>query len=43
LKGKTWSIYDDLVIGYDKAGREAVRVSVQQPFFERPTQYLNSI
>ena len=29
---------------YDKNGKEAVRVSVQQPFFERPgTQYLNSI
>ena len=43
LNGKTWSIYDDTVIGYDKNGNEAVRVSVQQPFFERPAQYLNSI
>jgi hypothetical protein len=43
LNGRTWSIYDDTVIGYDKNGKEAVRVSVQQPFFERPVQYLNSI
>jgi nitrate reductase beta subunit len=43
LNGQTWPIYDDTVIGYDKQGKEAVRVSVQQPFFERPVQYLNSI
>ncbi len=43
LNGKSWSIYDDTVIGYDKNGKEAVRVSVQQPFFERSAQYLNSI
>jgi len=43
VKGKTWSLYDDTVIGYDRAGKEAVRVSVRQPFFERPIQYLNSI
>jgi nitrate reductase beta subunit len=43
VKGKTWSIYDDTVIGYDARGNEAVRVTVQQPFFERPVQFLNSI
>jgi nitrate reductase beta subunit len=43
VNGKTWSIYDDTVIGYDKNGKEAVRVSVKLPFFERPAQYLNSI
>jgi nitrate reductase beta subunit len=43
VNGKTWPIYDDTVIGYDKEGKEAVRVSVQQPFFERPARYLNSI
>jgi nitrate reductase / nitrite oxidoreductase, beta subunit len=43
INGKPWSIYDDTVIGYDKNGQEAVRVTVEQPFFERPVQYLNSI
>jgi nitrate reductase beta subunit len=43
LNGKTWSIYDDTVIGYGRDGDEVVRVAVQQPFFERPSQYLNSI
>ncbi len=43
LQGKTYTLYDDTAIGYDKAGREAVRVSVRQPYFERPAQYLNSI
>ena len=43
VKGKTWSLHDDTVIGYDRDGKEAVRVSVRQPFFERPIQYLNSI
>jgi nitrate reductase / nitrite oxidoreductase, beta subunit len=43
VKDKTWSIYDDTVIGYDKGGKEVVRVTVQQPFFERPVQFLNSI
>ncbi len=43
LRGSSYSIYDDTIIGFDKNGKEAVRVSVQQPFFERPAQYLNSI
>ena len=43
LNGRKHELYDDTVIGYDKNGREAVRVGVRKPFFERPVQYLNSI
>ena len=43
LNGRKHELYDDTVIGHDKNGREAVRVGVRKPFFERPVQYLNSI
>jgi nitrate reductase beta subunit len=43
INGTVRSIYDDTVIGYGRDGQEVVRVGVQQPFFERSAQYLNSI
>ena len=43
IEGKPWALYDDTVVGYDKAGKEAVRLSVVEPFRERPKRYLNSI
>jgi len=43
VDGQPMALYDDVVIGFDSRGKEVVRVSVKQPFFERPAQYLNSI
>ena len=43
IDGKPWALYDDTVVGYDKDGKEAVRLSVVEPFRERPKRYLNSI
>jgi len=43
IDGKPWALYDDTVIGYDKDEKEAVRLSVVEPFYERPKRYLNSI
>ncbi len=42
--GKTWSLYNDTVVGFDKRGREAVRITVMEPFYERPSdRYINSV
>ncbi len=43
VAGETLEVYDDTVVGYGRDGRELVRVTVLEPFFERPRQYLNSI
>ncbi|HKZ51542.1 MAG TPA: 4Fe-4S dicluster domain-containing protein, partial [Dehalococcoidia bacterium] len=43
VSGGTQTIYNDTVVGYDKLGREAVRISVMEPFHIRDRQYLNSI
>ncbi len=43
IDGRRWSMYDDTAIGYDRNGSEVVRLSVLEPFYERPRQYLNSI
>lgn len=43
LNGRRWAMYDDTVIGYDRDGREVVRLPVVEPFYERPRKYLNSI
>ncbi len=43
LNGKPWAMYNDTVIGYDTKGREAVRVTVEEPVHVRPPQYANSI
>lgn len=36
-------MFNDTVIGFDKEGNEAVRLSVQEPFHVRPKRYQNSI
>jgi nitrate reductase / nitrite oxidoreductase, beta subunit len=36
-------IYDDTVVGYDRDGKEAVRISVEEPFHVRARKYQNSI
>lgn len=43
VNGKPWAMYDDTVIGFDAKGREAVRLSVVEPLYERPAERLNSI
>lgn len=42
-KKKTLEIFNDTVIGYDSKGREVVRVTVEEPIYERPKEYYNSI
>lgn len=43
VNGQPWQMYNDTVIGFDAKGREAVRLSVVEPIFERPAERLNSI
>ena len=43
VNGRRWQMYNDTVIGFDRDGNEAVRLSVLEPFHVRPQQYLNSI
>ncbi len=43
VNGKALEVFNDTVIGYSRNGEEVVRVTVQEPFFERPKQYLNTI
>ncbi|MBI2218142.1 MAG: molybdopterin-dependent oxidoreductase [Candidatus Rokubacteria bacterium] len=43
INGTPWAMYNDTVIGYDRAGREAVRVTVEEPIHVRSAQYANSI
>ena len=42
VAGRQQDIYNDVAIGYGADGQEIVRVSVEEPFFERPGK-LNSI
>ncbi|MEE9277286.1 MAG: 4Fe-4S dicluster domain-containing protein [Dehalococcoidia bacterium] len=42
VNGRVQEIYNDTAIGFDSEGNEIVRVSVEEPFFERPGK-LNSI
>ncbi len=41
--GEALEVFNDTAIGYSRNGEEVVRVTVQEPFFERPIQYLNTI
>ncbi len=43
INGKPWQMYNDTVIGFDAKGREAVRLTVVEPIYERPPERLNSI
>ncbi len=43
VNGRPFELYNDTVIGFDKQGNEAVRLSVQEPFHVRSDQYQNSI
>ncbi len=43
INGKKWEMFNDTVIGLDRAGKEVVRLTVEEPVFTRPRQHLNSI
>ncbi|MCP5120085.1 MAG: hypothetical protein GY953_55520 [bacterium] len=43
VNGETLEIFNDTVIGYGREGQEIVRVTVLEPQFERPDQFLNTI
>ena len=41
---KTQELFNDTVIGFNKLGEEVVRVTVEEPTFERPADvHINSI
>ena len=42
-KKKVQEIFNDTVLGFNRAGKEVVRIQVQEPSFERPKEHLNSI
>ena len=43
VHGKPFTLYNDTVIGYNKAGDEIVRTTVEEPFHVRPDKHQNSI
>ena len=43
VNGKPWKMYNDTVIGFDGKGREAARLTVVEPIYERPKERMNSI
>lgn len=40
---RTLEIFNDTVIGYNKKGKECVRVTVEEPLYERSAKHYNSI
>ncbi len=40
---RTQELYNDTVLGFNKLGKEVVRVTVEEPTFERPKIHVNSI
>jgi nitrate reductase beta subunit len=43
INGKPWAMYNDTIVGFDKTGKEAVRVTVEEPVYERSSERPNSI
>jgi len=43
INGKTWSMYNDTIVGFSKSGKEIVRVSIEEPKYVRPDKHYNSI
>ena len=43
INGKTWEMYNDTVIGFDKNDNEVARLSVEEPQYVRPDKHYNSI
>lgn len=42
-KKKTQEIFNDTVLGFNKIGKEFIRITIEEPTFERPKQHVNSI
>ena len=42
-KTKVQEIFNDTVIGFNKFDKEVVRITVEEPTFERSKEHLNSI
>lgn len=40
---KTQSIWNDTVLGFNRFGKEVVRITTEEPVFERPKNHANSI
>ena len=40
---KVLEIFNDTVIGYNKAGSECVRITIEEPIYERSAKHFNSI
>jgi nitrate reductase beta subunit len=43
IRGKKFEMFNDTIIGFDRAGKEVVRLTVEEPFHVRGKQYANSI
>ena len=43
MNGKSWEMYNDTIIGYDKADKEVVRTTVEEPFHIRSDKHINWI
>ena len=43
VNGRKREIFNDTIIGYDRTDREASRIAVMEPFYERDKKYPNSI
>jgi nitrate reductase beta subunit len=40
---RTLEVFDDTVVGFGPSGNEVARVSVQEQFFERSDEHVNSL
>ena len=43
INGRKWEMYNDTVIGLGKNGKEVIRTTVEEPFYDRPNKHANSI
>ena len=43
IHGKPFTLYNDTIIAYNKAGEEIFRTQVEEPFYVRPDKHQNSI
>ena len=43
IHGKSFTLYNDTIIGYNKDGEEVIRTEVEEPFYVRPNIHQNSI
>jgi len=43
INGKKFEMFNDTIIGYDRAGNEVVRTQIEEPVYVRDTKHANSI